>query len=151
MATLHYTKVIDDLDGESVADGTVDFSVGDTRYQIDLSSKNAQAFEKDLDRWIKAARKVGKATGAKKATKSHHAPAVKIDDSQAAQIRQWAQGRDQDELRKLARSTGLEVADRGRLSIVTLTAAYNVANPTKRTKDTSSAPVDIVDRTFSHA
>ena len=96
---------------------------------------NAKAFEKDLERWIKAARKVGRAAGVKRATKSHHAPAVKIDDAQAAHVREWARGKDQDELRKMARSTGIEVADRGRLSMVTLAAAYNVANPTKRTEN----------------
>lgn len=128
-------RLVDDLDGKSTAENTINFSVGDTRYEMDLSDPNAKAFEKDLERWIKAARKVGKATGAKRATRSHHAPAVKIDDAQAAHVREWARGKDQDELRKLARTTGIEVADRGRLSLVTLTAAYNVANPTKRTEN----------------
>lgn len=126
-------RLVDDLDGKSTAENTISFAVGDVRYQIDLSGANAAQFEKDLDRWVKAARKIGRAPAAKKA-KSHHATPVKIDDAQAQHVREWARGKDQDELRKLARSTGLEVADRGRLSMVTLAAAYNVANPTKRTE-----------------
>lgn len=135
MATEIIKRLVDDLDGKSTAENTVSFSVGDTRYEMDLSDSNAKAFEKDLERWIKAARKVGRAAGVKRATKSHHATPVKIDDAQAQHVREWARGKDQDELRKLARSTGLEVADRGRLSMVTLAAAYNVANPTKRTEN----------------
>lgn len=145
MAVEVIRRLVDDISGET-ADGTIQFSIGETRYQIDLSSANAREFEKDLERWVKAARKVGKTAPVKKA--KSNTPAVKIDDTQAAPIREWAKGRDQDELRKMARSTGMDVPDRGRLSLAVMTAAYNVAHPTKRTavKDSTPIPQDVVDR-----
>lgn len=134
MATMHYTKVLDDIDGTE-AENTIQFSINSQKYAIDLSAANARKFEELLAPYVKAARPQGKVAPAKRATKSHQTPAVKIDDAQAAHVREWARGKDQDELRKMARQTGIEVADRGRLSLVTLTAAYNVANPTKRTEN----------------
>lgn len=124
--------MLDDIDGTE-ASNTINFSLGDRRFAIDLSDENAKKLEAALTPYIKAARPQGRVQAAKK--KSHHPTPVKIDDAQAQHVREWARGKDQDELRKLARSTGLEVADRGRLSMVTLAAAYNVANPTKRTEN----------------
>lgn len=147
MATIIERRQVDDLDG-SPADGSLSFTVNGERYEMDLSKDNARAFHADMERWVKAARKVGKAPGVKKPKTTAHTSPVKIDDTQAAPIREWAKGRDQDELRKMARSTGMEVPDRGRLSINVMTAAYNVAHPTKRTavKDSTPIPTDVVDR-----
>jgi hypothetical protein len=135
IATEIIKRLVDDLDGKSTAENTVNFSFGDRRFVIDLSDDNFKKFEAAIDPYVKAARPQGRVPTAKRATKSHHAAPVKIDDAQAQHVREWARGKDQDELRKMARTTGLEVADRGRLSMVTLAAAYNVANPTKRVEN----------------
>ena len=89
--------------------------------------------------WVDAARREGKAPPKKK---SHSAAPVNIDPEQEKVIRKWAENRDQNELRQLARSAGLQVADRGRLSLATLTAAFNADNP-PRTKNGKAAQVDI--------
>ena len=49
----------DDLDG-GPADETVRFRVGGTQYEIDLSTKNATAFRRQLAPFIEHARKAGR-------------------------------------------------------------------------------------------
>jgi hypothetical protein len=53
----------DDLDG-GPADETVRFGLGGTEYQIDLSTKNATAFRRQLAPFIEHARKAGRGRGA---------------------------------------------------------------------------------------
>lgn len=149
VAILTIRKLVDDLDG-SEADGTIEYTVGGRRYIIDLSKKNAEKFWADLDPWIKASRTVGAAQKAKKKS----APPPKIDPEQEKVIREWAKSKDQEDIRQLARSAGHpNVAERGRIALDTLIAAYNADNPTKRTaKRVSSgpAPTDVVDKADSN-
>ena len=126
-------RLVDDYDGKSTADGTIDFSFDGTKYLIDLSSDNAKAFRADMERWVSAARKVGKTAATRKPSSKPHSPSVKIDPAQAAVVREWSRGRERGELVELAAQAGLSAPDRGRLSLEIQTAAYNVANPTKRT------------------
>jgi hypothetical protein len=52
-------ELIDDLDESVIPEGTgetIAFSVGDSRYVLDLSQEHADAFRKDLERWVSAAR-----------------------------------------------------------------------------------------------
>src|SRR4051794_19466086 len=49
-------KLIDDLDGTDAAE-TLRFGLDGTSYEIDLSAKNAAAFRKAVDRYVKAARR----------------------------------------------------------------------------------------------
>ncbi len=89
----------DDLDG-SKADRTVTFAVDGSTYEIDLSKRNAKAFEQALAPYVGAARKVkpqrASRRGAGRAGSSR---------SDLAVIREWA------------RANGRQVSDRGRLPL----------------------------------
>ena len=92
--------LVDDLDGGK-ADVTVRFSLEGTSYEIDLSTAHAERLKSDFATWIGAARKVG--SKAPKASKG--------SSDETAAIRAWA------------RSTGLAVSQRGRIS-AEIRAAY---------------------------
>lgn len=96
MAKTIVTQYTDDIDG-SKAQGTVRFTYNGVAYEIDLSAKNAKAFEKALDPYISVARKVraGKAT--------RRARDVRSANRNLAEVRAWAQ------------ENGYTVADRGRI------------------------------------
>ena len=132
MATEIIKRVVDDLTGEP-ADGTVDFSINGKRYAIDLSKASAKKFEDALAPYVNAARPQGKVAGTKRTSQKSSAPAPKIDPDQLAVIREWARGKERSTLADLAKEAGLIAPDRGRLSTEILAAAYNAANPTKRT------------------
>jgi hypothetical protein len=85
---------VDDIDG-SAADGTVRFGLGGTDYEIDLSKKHADQFEKALSPFIAAARKVP----------TTRRPAR---GSRAAR-------HDQSDVRAWARAQGIKISDRGRI------------------------------------
>ena len=51
-------KLIDDLDGSPAVE-TVTFALDGTSYEIDLSKRNAAAFRKTFDRYVKAAQRKG--------------------------------------------------------------------------------------------
>jgi Lsr2 len=59
MATKMTVVLEDDLDG-GPADETVQFGIGGTDYEIDLSKKNAAAFRRQLAPFIEHARKAGR-------------------------------------------------------------------------------------------
>jgi hypothetical protein len=87
----------DDLDG-SKADRTVAFAWGGTTYEIDLSKKNASAFEKAVAPYVASARRVrGAASRGRK-------PATGRARSDLSAIREWA------------RASGYEIAERGRIA-----------------------------------
>jgi hypothetical protein len=84
-------KLIDDLDGGE-ADETVSFALDGASYEIDLSKKNAAAFRKNLDRYIKAGRRHGgpRSTPSRQATKSAGKATKPRRDFNLAQLREWA-------------------------------------------------------------
>lgn len=86
---------VDDLDGTEGADiQTVDFSWAGQAYEIDLSDSNRAEFEKAIEKFIKAGRKV---TG--RSSSGSKSPAY-----DAGAVRSWA------------RENGIEVSDRGRIN-----------------------------------
>lgn len=91
----------DDLDG-SKADRTISFAVDGASYEIDLSKRNAAAFEKAFAPYIAAARKAPRSAGSVRARRGAAAP--RSDKNELAAIREWA------------RANGHDVADRGRIS-----------------------------------
>jgi Lsr2 len=91
-------SLVDDMDGKSAADETVEFEIDGISYQIDLSSKNARKMRKDLGKWIAAARRVG---GRRRRSLVGGIRTSSPDESRA--IRQWA------------RRHGFEVGERGRI------------------------------------
>jgi hypothetical protein len=99
MAQKIQVSLVDDLDG-GVADETIVFGIDGRAYEIDLSTKNAAALRKSLDKYLPKARKVVPAKGAPQITKG---PRVR-HDSDAGAIREWAAAHD------------MPVSERGRIS-----------------------------------
>lgn len=86
----------DDLDG-SKADRTLAFAVDGVAYEIDLSKRNARAFEKALAPYVEAARKV------RRTPRGRGASSRPNRRSNLGEIRTWA------------REQGYEISDRGRI------------------------------------
>ncbi|MEV2226386.1 MULTISPECIES: histone-like nucleoid-structuring protein Lsr2 [Nocardia] len=116
MAKKVTVSLIDDVDGESIADETIEFAIDGVSYEIDLSSANAAKLRDGLEEWVSSARRVSgrrrvkAAVAAPGAAKSR----VSIDREQSAAIREWA------------RRNGHKVSARGRIS-ADITDAYNKA------------------------
>ncbi|GLP72950.1 Lsr2 family protein [Mycobacterium antarcticum] len=85
---------VDDIDGSAAAE-TVTFSIDGSRYEIDLSQKNAATFRDSMSGWIEASRKSN--------NRRPRGAQAKNDPSEATKARKWA------------RANGLEVGPRGRL------------------------------------
>lgn len=98
-------ELTDDFDGGK-ADRTVAFSLNGTNYEIDLSKKNANAFEKVLKPYVDAARQV-KPT---RRSSSSRTSARRSPSRDLAAVRAWA------------RDNGYEVSDRGRVPTSVLEA-----------------------------
>lgn len=105
--TITTVELTDDVDGGK-ADRTLTFGFDGASYEIDLSRKNATAFEKVLKPYVEAARKVGRGS-ARRPRKA----AGPVRDLGA--IRSWA------------RANGHEVSDRGRVPAAII-EAYEAAN-----------------------
>jgi hypothetical protein len=85
----------DDLDG-GPADETVRFGLGGNEYEIDLSTKNAIAFRRQLAPFVDHARKTGRGQRRR--------------PGRSASIRDRSGG-----IRAWAKSQGIAVSDRGRI------------------------------------
>jgi hypothetical protein len=86
----------DDIDG-GPADETVRFGLGGAEYEIDLSTKNADALRRQLAPFIEHARRAGRGQRRRPGrTMSSH--------ERSADIRAWA------------KDQGITVSDRGRIS-----------------------------------
>ena len=85
----------DDLDG-GPADETVRFGLGGTDYEIDLSTKNANAFRRQLAPFIEHARKTGRG-------QRRRPGRTASSRERSADIRAWA------------KDQGITVSDRGRI------------------------------------
>ena len=101
--------LVDDIDG-SDADETIPFGLDGTHYEIDLNSDHAQELRGQLERYVKAARKVtgsaGRPSRVRRATEN---------DARNKEIRNWA------------RERNLDVNDRGRIP-AHIVAQYEEAN-----------------------
>ena len=85
----------DDLDG-GPADETVRFGLGGTDYEIDLSTKNATAFRRQLAPYIEHARRTGRGP-------RRRSGRTASSRERSADIRAWA------------KDQGITVSDRGRI------------------------------------
>jgi Lsr2 len=117
MAKKVTVTLIDDVDGEAVADETVEFSLDGVSYEIDLAADNAEILREQLQGWIENARRTSgrrrvKPVPAAAATTKARVP---VDREQSAAIRAWA------------RRNGHKVSARGRISADVI-EAYNTAN-----------------------
>jgi hypothetical protein len=89
--------LIDDLDG-SKATETISFGLGNSRYSIDLSSKNAKKLRDTLTPYVAAARK----TSTPQKPGRGRQPASSGPKTSA--VREWA------------KTEGIQVSERGRIS-----------------------------------
>jgi hypothetical protein len=90
--------LIDDLSGETIADGkggTVTFGLDGVEYAIDLTDKNSGRLRAALSSYVAAGTRVGRKSGTR-GLRSQSGPS-------AREVRDWA------------RSNGYEVPDRGRI------------------------------------
>lgn len=108
MAQRVQVVLVDDIDGTEASE-TVSFELDGVAYEIDLAEGHAAELRGAFGPWVAAARRVGgRKASARKAGGAR-------GDSDAAKIREWA------------RSAGLEVSERGRVS-QEIRAAYAAAH-----------------------
>ena len=108
MAQKVEVRLVDDLDGGN-ADETVKFALDGTEYEIDLSSKHALALRQSLDQFIGVGRRIGRMTSAGR--RGSGSGPGRAPGSSSASNRERNQA-----IRDWAKSKGLEVSDRGRIS-----------------------------------
>jgi hypothetical protein len=110
MAKKVTVTLVDDFDGKSQANETVQFSLDGVAYEIDLSTKNAGKLRGALEPWSEKARKTGRIK-----RNSHAKSGSTVGRDQSLAIREWA------------KKNGHKVSSRGRIS-AKLVAAYNGSN-----------------------
>jgi len=130
MADKMNVSLVDDLDGTPAAE-TLRFGFDGVEYSIDLSKKNARMIKADMARWVKKATRVGRAAaGASRPVKAVSKPAVKAKPTvkpaaKAAQkaapkakvaVKVSSGGPSTAEVRAWAKTQGITVPQRGRLS-----------------------------------
>jgi hypothetical protein len=93
-------RLVDDLDG-SAANETVTFAIDGAEYEIDLSAQHADALRKTVDTYVAAARRVDR--GRARTARSRGAVTAGNRERNQA-VRDWA------------RSQGIDISSRGRLS-----------------------------------
>jgi hypothetical protein len=131
---------IDDLDGVPIDErdvDTVEFSYRGEDYTLVLTTKNGAQFNKDIARYIKAAKKAkaneGRAPRAKKVSaESPKSAQPKAAPKRKAQSRKAAtpklSGSDRSRaIREWARANGHSVSERGRIS-TDIISAYDAAH-----------------------
>jgi len=107
MAKKVTTSLRDDLDGGPAAE-TVHFALGGSEFEIDLSTKNARAFRRQLDPFLEHARR-----------------ARRFSKSQAN--RSAASRRRTNSIRTWAREHGMDISERGRIPLEVI-ERYEAAN-----------------------
>ena len=116
MAKKVTVTLIDDVDGEAIADETVEFGLDGVSYEIDLSEENAALLREQLEYWVENARRIsGRKRVRQAATPTAPKSRVSVDREQSAAIREWA------------RRNGHKVSARGRISAEVI-EAYHQAN-----------------------
>ncbi|HEY8301617.1 MAG TPA: Lsr2 family protein [Jatrophihabitans sp.] len=99
--------LVDDLDG-STADRTINFTWDGAAYEIELSKKNAVAFEKAMRPYVDAARRA-------RGSRSRRSAAARSGKRDLSVIRDWAA------------QNGFDVSARGRIASSVIDA-YEAAN-----------------------
>lgn len=122
MARQTLVKWVDDLDGESQADETVEFSIDGISYEIDLSASNASTLRTGLSQWVGSARKV---------SRRGRRPVVSSTRSDLAAIRSWA------------KENGHSVSDRGRIP-ADIIAAYHSRTAVKSDQERAAVALSKV-------
>jgi len=116
MAQVTAVRLVDDLDGGH-ADESVEFTVDNKRYQMDLSEKNAARLREILAPFIAAARRAGRSTTTR-TRRSTIAGRPTGAGGETAAIREWAG------------ANGFNVSARGRIAASVREAYENRAAST---------------------
>src|SRR5882757_6127399 len=90
-----------DIDGGK-ADETLKFALDGTNYEIDLSTRHAEKLRKSVDKFVQAARRVGRGSVAPSG-RPRAGSGARSDRVQNQAIRDWAKRR------------GIELNERGRI------------------------------------
>jgi hypothetical protein len=106
MARKVTVTLVDDLDGRSGSDETVQFGLDGVSYEIDLSKQHAKQLREDLQAWIRPSRRMG---GRRRRSSKSGPPRAAVNRESAA-IREWA------------RRNGYQVPARGRIPIALVDA-----------------------------
>jgi hypothetical protein len=117
MAQFTEVRLIDDLDGGN-ADESVDFTVDNKRYQMDLSENNAARLREILAPFIAAARRAGGSTTTR-TRRGTIAARTSGAGVETAAIREWAS------------ANGFSVSARGRIA-ASVREAYERGCPESR-------------------
>ena len=123
MARVTTVNLIDDLSG-GTADESVEFGIGGTTYEIDLSSTNAAKLRTVLAPYIEKARKAGRLTLS--ASSRRPATGSKMSDNRSAADKAADKERN-GLIRTWAAEQGVKVAERGRINADVI-AAYDAMN-----------------------
>lgn len=115
MAKKITVALVDDIDGQSTADETVEFAVDGVTYEIDLSAPNAEKLRNQLAVWVGHGRRAGGRRRARGGVVAPRRGRARIDRVQSNAIREWA------------RKDGREVSSRGRIP-AEIVDAYNASN-----------------------
>ena len=107
MARTTVVTIVDDIDGSEGAE-TVTFSFGGQSYEVDLSAKNRDKFQKALQPFIDSGRRAGRQGAARSAR-------TRTSRSNSGAIRAWAA------------EQGLTVSERGRIP-ASIVAKYEAAH-----------------------
>jgi len=102
--------LLDDLDGKA-ADETVQFVLDGVNYEIDLSETNAKKLRSKLQPWVTA----GRRTAGSRRRRGVRSASASIGRTDSAAIREWA------------RTSGHEIARRGRIPVEVIDA-YRAAH-----------------------
>jgi hypothetical protein len=123
------TILVDDIDGSEAGVETRRFSVGDQKYEIDLSPRNREALVDALRPFIACARRVGGPAG--RSLRQPSAPAVVAESAAgAADDEDYCppvpmMGREErDDIREWATAHGHDLKSRGRFPKSILDAYY---------------------------
>lgn len=98
--------LFDDYEPDVAAEVERTFSVNGTAYHLDLSLKNAERFDSDLDKWLEVATKVGSEKRSQKRSGAKNTFSGGEANLPLAEIRKWAE----------KNWTGEPVSSRGRVS-----------------------------------
>ena len=102
MAKQVVVTVVDDFDGKSKADETVQFTLDGVTYEMDLSLLNGARLRGVFQRWTSNARRVARVP---RDNKKAHDTKPAYDRERAQAIREWA------------KANGHAVSERGRISL----------------------------------
>jgi uncharacterized membrane protein YgcG len=110
MAQKTVVSLIDDLDGESEADETVEYALDGVTYEIDLTNEHAETLREVFAPYIEAARRTG--------GRARTGTSGRRRSSSSGGGGSSAGGRGREALKAIrdwAKSSGWSVSDRGRL------------------------------------